>query len=95
MLETVFSTQSMRIGYKDDNWGIPVSWELSSAREAEKRWCYSSVVVYLPDNNYMSTEAEESPLLRAVTKQRLVMTVQAGEDLACNDLWSVEIVIAL
>jgi hypothetical protein len=64
--------------------------ELSSAREAEKRWRYSSfdssVVGYSPESNEMNTEAEESPLLRAVTKQRLVKTLQAGEDLACTDL---------
>jgi hypothetical protein len=31
-------------------------------------------------------EAEESPVLEAVTKQRLVKTLQTGEDLACSDL---------
>jgi hypothetical protein len=31
-------------------------------------------------------EAEESPLLEAVVRERLVKTVQAGEDLACNNL---------
>jgi hypothetical protein len=41
---------------------------------------------YSPDSNDMSTEAEESPLLGAVTKQRLVKTLQAGEGLACSDL---------
>jgi hypothetical protein len=49
---------------------------LSSAREAEKRRCYNSVesavVGYSLDSNDVSTEAEESPLLRFVTKQRLV-----------------------
>jgi hypothetical protein len=39
----------------------------------------------------MSTEAEESSLLRAVTKQRVVKTLQTGENLACSDLLSVEI----
>jgi hypothetical protein len=39
------------------------------------------VVGYSPDSNDMSTEAEESPLLRAVIKQRLMKTLQAGEDL--------------
>jgi hypothetical protein len=34
----------------------------------------------------MSTEAEEPPLLRAVTKQQLVKTLQAGENIACSDL---------
>jgi hypothetical protein len=45
--------------------------ELSSAREAEKRWLYtrSSVVGYSPDSNNVSAETEESPLLGAVTKQ--------------------------
>jgi hypothetical protein len=64
--------------------------DLSSAREAEKRQRYSSVdssvVGYSPESNDVSTEAEEFPLLRTVTKQRLVKSLQAGEDLACSDL---------
>jgi hypothetical protein len=44
--------------------------QLSSAREAEKRWrCNyvdSSVVGYSPGSHDVSTEAEKSPLLRAV-----------------------------
>jgi hypothetical protein len=64
--------------------------ELSSAREVQKRWRYSSVdssvMEYSPDDNDVNTEAEESPFLRAVTKKRLVKTLQAGEDLACSDL---------
>jgi hypothetical protein len=39
-----------------------------------------------PDSNDVSIEAEESPSLGAVTKQRLVKTLHAGEDLACSDL---------
>jgi hypothetical protein len=46
--------------------------QLSSAREAEKRWRYSSVVGYSPDSNEVSIEAKESPLLRTVTRERLV-----------------------
>jgi hypothetical protein len=42
-------------------------------------------VGYSPDSNSVSTEAEKSPLLRAVTKQQLVKTLQAGEDFACSD----------
>jgi hypothetical protein len=64
--------------------------QLSCAREAEKRWRYSSddssVVGYSPYSNDVITEAEKSSLLRAVTKQRLVKTLQAGGDLACSDL---------
>jgi hypothetical protein len=88
-LETMFSARSVRRGYKEDNWDNPVSWELSSAREAEKRWHYSSVVGYSLDSSDLSTDAEESPLLRVVTKQQLVKTLQAVEDLACSDLYSV------
>jgi hypothetical protein len=60
--------------------------QLSSARDAEKRWRYSSVVGYSPESNDVRTEAEESPLLRSVTKQRLVKALRAGEDLARIDL---------
>jgi hypothetical protein len=45
---------------------------VKSARDLEKRWRYSSVdssvVGYSPDSNDVSTEAEEPPLLGAVTK---------------------------
>jgi hypothetical protein len=85
-LEMVISTWSVKGGYKEDDWGDPVIWESSSTREAEKRRHHSSVVRYSPDSNDVSTEAEESPLLRAVTKQWLVKTLQSGEDLACSDL---------
>jgi hypothetical protein len=56
---------------------------LSSAREAEKRWRYNSVeslvMGYSPDSNDVSTETEESPLLEAVARERLVKTLQAEE----------------
>jgi hypothetical protein len=38
-------------------------------------------VEYSPDSN-VSTEAEESPLLEAVARERLVKTQQAGKGLA-------------
>jgi hypothetical protein len=41
LLETVFSVWSVQSGCKEDNLGEPV--QLSSAREAEKRWCYNEV----------------------------------------------------
>jgi hypothetical protein len=59
--------------------------ELSFAREAEKSSVDISVVEYSPDSNDVDAEGEGSPLLRAVTKQRLVKTPQFGEDLACSD----------
>jgi hypothetical protein len=36
-METVFYNWFVQTGYKEDNWGDPVSWKLSSTREAEKR----------------------------------------------------------
>jgi hypothetical protein len=67
-------------------WSIP----RSSASEAVKRWrynsVYSTVVGYSSVSNDLSTVAEEFPLLGDVTKQRLMKTLQAGEDLACSDL---------
>jgi hypothetical protein len=63
--------------------------QLSSARGAEKSLrCSSvdsSVLGYSPDSNDVSTEIEESPLLRAVTEQRLEKKLHTGEDLACSD----------
>jgi hypothetical protein len=47
LLETVFSIQTTQSGYKEENWGNQLSWgsavQLSSTREAEKRWQSSSV----------------------------------------------------
>jgi hypothetical protein len=44
----VFSIWSVKSGYKEENWGNQFNWglavQLSSAREAEKRWQFSSVV---------------------------------------------------
>jgi hypothetical protein len=37
----------------------------------------------LPLREGLSVEAEESPLLEAVTKERLVKTQQTGNDLVC------------
>jgi hypothetical protein len=55
---------------------------LSFAREAEKKWRYFSVYIslagYSPDNNDVSTEAEESPLMSEATA--------SWRDLACSGL---------
>jgi hypothetical protein len=42
-------------------------------------------------NRTWEQKAEESGLVEAVTRERLLETLQAGEYLACSDLWSVEI----
>jgi hypothetical protein len=44
----------------------------------------SSVARLWPVGNGVRAEAEESPLLEAVTRKRLVKTLQAGKDLACG-----------
>jgi hypothetical protein len=86
--ETVCWLRGLLRGVKKKSTGATS--HFSSAREIEKRGHYgsvdNSVVGYSPDRNNVSTEAEESPSLRAVTKQRLLNTLQAGEDLACSDL---------
>jgi hypothetical protein len=65
--------------------------EKSSARVAEKRWCCSFVElrVHLWNVNQQATEAEESPLLRFVTRKRLVKTLQRNSH--CGEICSVEI----
>jgi hypothetical protein len=63
--------------------------QLSPANKGKKRWRYNSVdsslVGYSPGSNAVSTEAEESPLLEVVARERLVKTQQAGKGLA--GLW--------
>jgi hypothetical protein len=41
----------------------------------QDNWSKSSVVEFPPARNALSTEAEESPLLEAVTRKRLVESV--------------------
>jgi hypothetical protein len=59
----------------------------------------SSVAGYLPNSNDVSIEAEESQLLKAVARERIVKTLQAGEDLvfgAVNcKMWKAVIVLLL
>jgi hypothetical protein len=40
-----------------------------------------------PFRKGLSTEAEEQPLLEAVTRKHLVKTLQAGKDLTCAAVW--------
>jgi hypothetical protein len=79
----VLSARSAPRIYKEGNWGN----QLSYAREAEKRWRYSWVVSWQEfcikgsKDRAWACEAEESPLLVAVTRKWLVKT-QAGKALA-------------
>jgi hypothetical protein len=56
--------------YKEDNWGNQVS----SVRESVKK---TVVVREPPFREDVSAEAEESPLLEAVIRERLVKTQRA------------------
>jgi hypothetical protein len=72
----VLSTQLVPRSYEEDKWGN----QISSVRESVKK---KSVGRESPSREDLSSEAEESPLLEAVTRERLVKTQQAGKDLAC------------
>jgi hypothetical protein len=50
-------------------------------------------VGYTPESTVVTSVAEDSLLLGAVTKQRLVKTLQAREDLACSNVSSSVIII--
>jgi hypothetical protein len=54
--------------------------------DSDSRCENEAVVGYSSGSNDLSTEAEESPVLRDLTKQRLVKTLQAGEDITCSNL---------
>jgi hypothetical protein len=68
--------------------GLPS--QSSSAREGQKRWRSNSfdilVAEYSPDSNDVTTESEESPLLRTLARERLLKTQQAGKRLS-RVLW--------
>jgi hypothetical protein len=71
----VFSTRFVPRSYKEDSWGNQVS----SVRESVKKrvsWKGGAI------QEDLSGEAEESPLLEAVTSERLVKTQEAEKGLA-------------
>jgi hypothetical protein len=65
----VFSIRFVPRYYKEDNWGN----QDSSVRESVKKKASCKGAADF------SAEAEESPLLEAVTRDRLVKTQQAGK----------------
>jgi hypothetical protein len=46
----------------------------------------SSLARRKPAGNGVNAQAQESPLLEAVTGKRPAKTLQAGEDISCSDL---------
>jgi hypothetical protein len=76
----MLSAQAVPKGYKKDN----LNNQVSSVQEAvKKRDSWKGAGSGPPFRKDLSMEAEESPLLEAVTRKRLVKTQQAGKDLMC------------
>jgi hypothetical protein len=52
-------------------------------------------VGYSPDINEVSAEAEDSPLLEAVTRERLAKTQQTEKPVCCSDfkVWKLAVVL--
>jgi hypothetical protein len=76
---TVLSARTVPRTYEEDNWGNRVS----SVRQAVKwRESWKRVEREPPFGEDLSAEAEDSPLLEAVTRERLVKTQLAGRGLA-------------
>jgi hypothetical protein len=72
-----------------DSWELAV--QLSSERETEKRWRYSWVDSWQEfwmggcDKSTWGRETEESLLLEAVAREKLLERQQVGKSLACSD----------
>jgi hypothetical protein len=71
LLQTLFSTPSVQSGYKEDNWGDRVV----SCQQQEL--CTGSC-----KDRICAREAEESTLLEAVARERVLKTQQAKKGLA-------------
>jgi hypothetical protein len=79
LLETGVSTRSVQRGYKEENRGYPVQSRVNLQDGVQPAMAWA-------------LEAEESPLLEAITRERLVETQQAGKVFGrCGDLGIVEI----
>jgi hypothetical protein len=70
------SARAVPRSYKEDNLGNQISSVTGSAKK-------KSVGREPPFREDLSAEAEESPLLQAVTRERLVIRQHVGRDLVC------------
>jgi hypothetical protein len=76
-LETVFYIRSMQRGYKEDNWGKPVSLSRVLQGMLRRDGAIIQLTEFCTGNCEDSTrarEAEESPLLEAIAREWLVKT---------------------
>jgi hypothetical protein len=77
LLETSFLRRSLQRGYKEENWGNQFSFVRESVKKSVS-WKGAAV------RENLNPEAEEYPLLEAVTRQLLVKTLRCVKDLACD-----------
>ena len=73
----MFSARAVLKSYKEDNWGNQVNCVPKSVKE---RFSREGTAI----QRDLRTEAEESPLLEAVTREEVVKTQYEGNDLACT-----------
>jgi hypothetical protein len=86
-MNVVLSTWAVPRSYKEDNWGNQVSSVWKSVKKRVSDSQLKTVGKELEANRHwgkgdLRAEAEESPLLEAVTRERLAKTQQAGKGLA-------------
>jgi hypothetical protein len=84
LLEAVCSTLPVQRAYKGDNRGNKVNfvWDV-----VKKRDSWNVVEREPPFREDLNAEAETSPLLESVTRERLVKALQAGKfSGSCGDL---------
>jgi hypothetical protein len=91
-LEVVFSTRAVQRGYKKTTRAI-------ESVLYGSLWRKESVGREPTLTEDISTKAEESPLLEAVTREQLVKTQQAGKDLPCAvvicEVWTLAMALYL
>jgi hypothetical protein len=105
----LFSVWYVPRSYLEDNWGDPVWWEACCVKwppEWESfmnRQASSGVVSSVElctggrEDRTWARETEESPLFEAVSRERLLKTMQSGEGLACAvvicELWRLAVAL--
>jgi hypothetical protein len=87
LLETVYSTRSVQSGYKEENWGNQFIWSLQG-RLRRAGGIVSCQLRAEFCTGVWARELEESPLMEAFGRKRLLNTLQAGEDrVVIWELW--------
>jgi hypothetical protein len=70
LLETVFYARSVQRSYLEENWGHPVSCQLRNEfRKRDREEMAQVRCGVITSGQRVTTEAEESPLLRFITRK--------------------------